>query len=261
MVSGGGFLAGRGFALCIHSVWPEADGLAIISHADGSLRVARTGVAAGDAVPRCIVKSVATDGGAGDDVLFNSNVGRHRDNFSSRDLHRWLETGKTEAVGHTVSADTNSQVLESDVLLWAEGNTGMVITLSFPRPADRFGKRDAYIVHPAFRFTSERGTLFVFKWQDDLFFCHQADFDKAVLLAAGAAGYRFVFVFRWLQSTRTFNCGSAVAHIPRRTSTTTASASANMIPTDELVEKERVRQGTKRRRAESDRRAACQIGV
>ena len=194
-------------------------------------------------------------------VLFDSNVGRHRDNFSSRDLHRWLETGKTEAVGHTVSADTNSQVLESDVLLWAEGNTGMVITLSFPRPADRFGKRDAYIVHPAFRFTSERGTLFVFKWQDDLFFCHQADFDKAVLLAAGAAGYRFVFVFRWLQSIRTFNCGSAVAHIPHRTSTTTASASANMISTDELVEKERVRQGTKRRRAESDRRAACRIGV
>ena len=176
-------------------------------------------------------------------MLFDSCVGRHRDNFSVRDLHRWLETGTTAAVGHTVSADTNSQVVESDVLLWAEGNAGMVITLSFPHPADRFGKRDAYVVHPTFQFTSGRGTLFVFKWQDDLFFCHQADFDKAVALAAGSAGYRFVFVFRWLQSVRTFNCGG--------------SSACAMIPTDELVEKECVRVATKRRRAASDRRTAC----
>ena len=46
VVSSGGFLAGPASALsgpdsalCIHSVWPEAVGLAIISHADGSLRV------------------------------------------------------------------------------------------------------------------------------------------------------------------------------------------------------------------------------
>ena len=178
-------------------------------------------------------------------VLFGSRVGRHRDNFSARDLHRWLETGTTAAVGHTVSADTNSQVVGSDVLLWAEGNAGMVITLSFPHPADRFGKRDAYVVHPTFQFTSGRGTLFVFKWQDDLFFCHQADFDKAVSLAAGRAGYRFVFVFRLLQSVRMFKCG----------------ASSAMIPTDELVEKERARMATKRRRAASERHAACRIGT
>ena len=108
-------------------------------------------------------------------MLFDSSVGHHRDNFSARDLHRWLNGD--DCSRRPVSADTNSQVVQSDVLLWAEGNAGMVITLSFPRPADRFGKRGAYIVHPTFQFTSERGTLFVFKWEDDLFFCHQADFE------------------------------------------------------------------------------------
>ena len=131
------------------------------------------------------------------------------------------------------------------MLLWAEGNAGMVITLSFPHRADRFGNRKTYDVHPTFQFTSGRGTLFVFKWQDDLFFCHQADFDKAVSLAAGSAGYRFVFVFRWLQSVRMFKCGG----------------SSSMIPTDELVEKERVRMATKRRRAASDRCTAGRLGI
>ena len=48
------------------------------------------------------------------------------------------------------------------------------------------------------------GTLFIFSPLDDLHFCHEAAFDKEVLRAAGAAGHRFVFVYRWLQSVREF---------------------------------------------------------
>ncbi len=60
-------------------------------------------------------------------------------------------------------------------------------------------RRMMAMVHPLFQFELQAGTLFVFAPLDDLFFCHETEFVKRVLDAAGAAGHRFAFVFRWLK--------------------------------------------------------------
>ena len=44
----------------------------------------------------------------------------------------------------------------------------------------------------------------VFKDLDDQFFCHEAEFERRVLEAADAAGYRMCFVFRWCVSVKHF---------------------------------------------------------
>ena len=138
--------------------------------------------------------------------------------------------------GHTVSSDSNSQQgaggpraasstphqsaplsappspasraqVGSDVLLWSEGNTPMTLSLSFPDKLtdDCIGNAMQYTKHPAFTFPCAGGTLFIFTCVDDLFFCHEAEFDQQIRESAAAAGHRFVFVFRWLTSVRQFH--------------------------------------------------------
>ena len=82
----------------------------------------------------------------------------------------------------------------------------MVLFLSFPPELDEacIGNTKSYTVHPTFTVPCAGGTLFIFTCLDDLFFCHEAHFEEQVLKSAGATGYRFVFVFRWLTSARCF---------------------------------------------------------
>ena len=108
--------------------------------------------------------------------------------------------------GHSASGDQNSQIVGSDVLLWTDGNAEMYLKLSFPdpgKPTDQ--NRDGYIIHPSFCIPMAPGTLLIFKAIDDLLFCHEASFDAISLDFHGDDGYRFVYVFRWLQSVRIFS--------------------------------------------------------
>ena len=106
--------------------------------------------------------------------------------------------------------------LGSDVLLWSEGNTPMVLFLSFPPELDEacIGNTKSYTVHPTFTVPCAGGTLFIFTCLDDLFFCHEAHFEEQVLKSAGATGYRFVFVFRWLTSARRFYIPTLTGNLP-----------------------------------------------
>ena len=144
-------------------------------------------------------------------TAFGSSVGRHRDNYCHNHLLHYLSSGRdveactTLDSGHTASSDSNSQIPGSDVLIWTDGNAPMDLILSFPDPKNLEGPRKTYLVHPTFTVSLWAGTLFVFKASDDLFFCHEASFAESILDAIGNAGYRFAYVFRWLQSVRLFS--------------------------------------------------------
>ena len=108
--------------------------------------------------------------------------------------------------GHSASGDQNSQMVGSDVLLWTDGNAQMFLKLSFPdpgKPTDQ--NRKEYIIHPHFCIPMAAGTLLIFKAIDDLLFCHETAFHEVCLDFHEDCGYRFVYVFRWLQSVRMFS--------------------------------------------------------
>ena len=77
--------------------------------------------------------------------IFGPNGGymnRHRDNFKSRDAVNALIRGKdvlSTSTGHAISADGNSQIPLSDVLIWTStGSFPMKIHLSFPSRPHRY---------------------------------------------------------------------------------------------------------------------------
>ena len=108
-------------------------------------------------------------------TLFKGSMGRHRDNFNTKELKEYLATGKDPRTD-----STNAQVADSNVLIWSMGNAPMTMSLSFPPRSGDPGDRGSYIVHPTFQFALGDGTLFVFAPLDDLFFCHKMEFLKGV---------------------------------------------------------------------------------
>ena len=146
-------------------------------------------------------------------VLFGCNMVRHRDNHNTADFARLMgdpqafdhhDQPEQTSQGHSPTADQNSQVVGSDVLIWTDGNTPMSLTLSFPPQGDRCGSRSTYVIHPKFGVPCEFGTLFIFTPHDDLRFCHEAHFREVDMQLCGSAGCRFAYVVRWLQSARQF---------------------------------------------------------
>ena len=131
-------------------------------------------------------------------TAFDSRIGRHRDNFTSQDLVKYLHNGDPSIVEST----TNTQEANTSVLIWTAGNAPMELVLSFPRHASMAGDRATYIVKPEFTVRCSHGTLLIFTPLDDLFFCHEARFPKDVLEDMGAEGYRAAYVIRWLSEER-----------------------------------------------------------
>jgi hypothetical protein len=127
-------------------------------------------------------------------TLFRSRMGRHRDNFKASALGDCIEGRTDPRVGGTQGA----QVADSSVLIWSVGNAPMVLSLSFAASAADRGTPKKYDIHPRLSFELNGGTLFVFAPLDDLFYCHESSFTKLTLEAAGPAGHRFAFVYRWL---------------------------------------------------------------
>ena len=64
-------------------------------------------------------------------TAFDSRIGRHRDNFTSQDLVKYLHNGDPSIVEST----TNTQEANTSVLIWTAGNAPMELVLSFPRHA------------------------------------------------------------------------------------------------------------------------------
>lgn len=135
-------------------------------------------------------------------TLFQSRMGRHRDNYTVRHLRAMLQEGM--AAGSTHGNMENSQRLGSEVLLYTEGCTPMDFALSFPPSSSLDTGIHNYVVRSVFTVKLGRGTLMIFKDVDDQFFCHEASFDAQALEAADASGHRLCFVFRWCTSVKNF---------------------------------------------------------
>ena len=138
-------------------------------------------------------------------VLFASAMGRHRDNYTVRHLKAMLD-GESSAgsTQNTAAGMENSQRIGSEVLVYTEGTAPMDFILSFPRADGLTDGIRSYVKTSVFTVQLGRGTLMVFKDLDDQFFCHEAEFERHVLEAADAAGYRMCFVFRWCVSVKHF---------------------------------------------------------
>ena len=144
-------------------------------------------------------------------VLFNGRMGRHRDNYNTRQMRAVVSGKRSRASlveGTPMGGEANSQAPNSCVLIWTEGDASMTFSLSFP-PKNKWGssssstdfqaRRDEYVTHPVFSTRLGAGTLLVFTPEDDLFFCHEASFE-----AGESQTHRMAFVFRWLCEKRTF---------------------------------------------------------
>ena len=125
-------------------------------------------------------------------------VGRHRDVFTSADLAAYYERGFDP-----LASDQWGQAKCTDVLIYSHGNTSMEMGLSFPVKKRHARDRDSYEQPPGLRIPLSPGTLLVYKFLDDLFFCHEARFreQRPSDSPGEAALYRVAFVFRWLSES------------------------------------------------------------
>jgi len=158
---------------------------------------------------------------------FRGSIGRHRDNFNTDHYIQHLANEHVVEGGHSPTPDENSQMANSDVLIWTDGNAGMNFHLSFPPAPDRSVSRDKYICTPTFTIPCAIGTLLVFKAIDDLNFCHEASFPSVAALQGNSltAVYRVAYVFRWLKSVRVFSASYPFGMLPPPSLATAASTS------------------------------------
>ena len=154
-------------------------------------------------------------------VLFQSCMGRHRDNYTVRHLRALLQEGT--AAGSTHGNMENSQRLGSEVLLYTEGTTPMDFTLSFPPGTSLDTGILNYACRSVFTVQLRRGTLMIFKDCDDQFFCHEASFDAQTMESADPSGHRMCFFYRWCTSVKDFR-------LPP-----TSSFKSNVLPTNSSV--------------------------
>lgn len=134
-------------------------------------------------------------------ALFHGCIGRHRDFFTSDDAVDALVHDLdvlSKGSSRSIPTEGLSQLPMSDVLIWTTGTATMALQLSFPGKLSDRGVRErkTYLIHPRLKVHCMDGTLFVFTALDDLHFCHEAKF---VNLGDSLLGYRFAYVFRWVQ--------------------------------------------------------------
>ena len=108
-------------------------------------------------------------------------MGRHRDNYNTKQMKDVVSGKRTRASlveGTPMGRDANSQAPNTCVLIWTEGDASMTFSLSFPPRSSPKARRDDYVTHPIFSTRLGAGTLLIFTPEDDLFFCHEASFER-----------------------------------------------------------------------------------
>ena len=127
--------------------------------------------------------------------LFNSKVGRHKDDHTIQDWHDLLEGKKS--IEEAVNSSKGSMLAGSDVLIYSVGPLPVRFAWAFAPANDPFAKREMHEVHPYMCIDLRHGSLFVFKAIDDVRFFHEVCIDWEHS-GAHECDYRFAFVFRWL---------------------------------------------------------------
>jgi hypothetical protein len=129
-------------------------------------------------------------------TAFNSCMGRHRDNYNSKQMAEVLAGRRSvcELVeGNHHGGDANSQLVGSHVLVYTEGDADMNFALAFAPKNNPTAVLDDYIITPQFCTKLGAGTLLVFSPVDDLFFTHEAwffDTDGQMYLSKGRVSQR-----------------------------------------------------------------------
>jgi hypothetical protein len=131
-------------------------------------------------------------------------------------------------------------VVNSNVLIWTEGDADMTFALSYPPPTSICAPTEEYVIHPTFCVPLGAGTLLVFSPEDDLFFCHEAFFEYET-----GGSHRMAFVFRWLTQARDFYTGEDGCKDVNK-----------MKLSRELVERAAARKRQKAQKRENDKRAS-----
>ena len=128
-------------------------------------------------------------------TVFNSCVGRHRDNGLLLPEGQHCRLGNTE--------DENSQIRGSSVLVYTAGPP-MTFALSTPPAGKRpwQATKAEYEIQPALTVALGDGTLYVLDPRDDENCCHEAWFERAII--ALGADVRRAYVFRWLSKRKLF---------------------------------------------------------
>ena len=134
-------------------------------------------------------------------TVFDSNIGRHRDNGLEPPDGQHCRLGN--------SVDENSQIRGSSVIVYTAGPP-MTFALSAPprgmMPWEA-GKLE-YEIQTSLTVTLGEGTLYVLDPRDDENYCHEAWFEPCII--ARGADVRRAYVFRWLSKRRLFyadECG------------------------------------------------------
>ena len=134
--------------------------------------------------------------------LFDSKMGRHKDNYElftmQHMLHTFLrmqvdfdEQTFQEALNNTKGA----MVPGADVLIYSVGPLPVLFSWCYSRKEAPFVKREMHEISPYMQIDLPHGSLFVFKAVDDLMFYHEINIDWRY---AKPSEFRFAFVFRWL---------------------------------------------------------------
>ena len=132
--------------------------------------------------------------------LFNSRMGRHKDDHKLDTLHDVLL--KRMTLADAVKTTKGALVPGSDVLVYSTGPLHMLFSWCFTRENAPFLKRERHETHRWMQITLDHGSLLIFKSIDDLYFYHELSIAwwkcYGIPTAVKETDFRFAFVFRWL---------------------------------------------------------------
>ena len=127
--------------------------------------------------------------------LFDSKIGRHKDDHTIQDYYDLLDGKKS--IEEAINSSKGSMLAGSDVLIYSAGPLPVRFAWAFAPADDPFAKREMHEVHPHMTIDLRHGSLFVFKAIDDVRFFHEVCIDWKHS-DVHPCDYRFAYVFRWL---------------------------------------------------------------
>ena len=145
--------------------------------------------------------------------LFNSKMGRHKDDHHLRTL--WSVLLEDTTVEEAVKTTKGALVPGSDVLVFSTGPLHMLFSWCYTDAIyGPYAPRKWHKTHPFLQITLDHGSLLIFKSIDDLYFYHELSIkwtlENGQPSTCKETDYRFAFVFRWLgaDKLREFPCSS-----------------------------------------------------
>jgi hypothetical protein len=138
-------------------------------------------------------------------ATFLSEIEKHRDNNSQKDLVRIINGGTAEVPNKKYGAMKNSQIFASNVIVYTTGNRPMTMSFWYSRTPEELtlDRGIHYRTNEDFQFQCMDGWLTVLDPIDDLLMCHDVKF-KISNPQDDVEGYRVAWIMRWLGQPQDF---------------------------------------------------------